>query len=64
MTLIDFRRASGFRGVSIFPSNAVFEVADDAFLGIDDILSRGGDDLGLDVDKTGHLVLVEGKDFD
>jgi len=33
-------------------------------LGVDDLLSRSGDDLGLDVDASGHLVLVEGRDFD
>ncbi|MEO3430548.1 hypothetical protein AAFN88_16960 [Pelagibius sp. CAU 1746] len=36
----------------------------DRFLKVDDLLSRGGDDLGLDVDPSGRLVLVEGRDFD
>lgn len=33
-------------------------------LAIDDVLSYSGDDLGLEVDETGHLVLVEGVDFE
>lgn len=37
---------------------------DAAFLRVDDLLSRSGDDLGLDVDARGRLILVEGRDFD
>ncbi|WP_193368138.1 hypothetical protein [Pelagibius marinus] len=37
---------------------------DTVFLRVDDLLSRSGDDLGLDIDASGHLVLVEGRDFD
>jgi hypothetical protein len=33
-------------------------------LELDDLLSFGGDDLGLDVDPSGHLVLTEGVDFE
>jgi len=33
-------------------------------LTLDDVLTYSGDDLGLEVDDTGHLVLVEGVDFE
>ena len=52
MTLFDFRAPADSS-----PDDVVF-------LGVDDLLSRSGDDLGLDVDASGHLVLVEGRDFD
>lgn len=58
MTLSDFRSDWGFR------PTVPFETAEEDALGIDDLLSRSGDDLGLEVDATGHLVLVEGRDFD
>lgn len=55
MTLFDYRASS-----------VLFIDADRASgqLQIDDVLSFGGDDLGLDVDSSGHLVLTEGVDFD
>ena len=33
-------------------------------LEVDDLLSRASQDLGLDKDKAGYLVLIEGIDFD
>ena len=55
MTLFDFR-ASGDPppGLDL----------DSDRLELDDVLSFGGDDLGLDVDSSGHLVLTEGVDFE
>ncbi len=52
MTLFDFRPPA-----DPSPGDAVS-------LGVDDLLSRSGDDLGLDVDARGRLILVEGRDFD
>jgi hypothetical protein len=47
-----------------FPAPAVPPPEDAVILEVDDLLSRSGDDLGLDVDASGHLILVEGRDFD
>ena len=58
MTLLDFRRSGDCR------PQPPGEPAGDDSLGLDDLVSRSGDDLGLDVDPAGQLVLVEGCDFD
>jgi hypothetical protein len=55
MTLFDFRSTGG-----IAPDSET----GDGHLELDDVLSFGGDDLGLDVDSSGHLVLTEGVDFE
>lgn len=55
MTLFEFRNTGGALQVS---------EAGDSPLELDDVLSFGGDDLGLDVDSSGHLVLTEGVDFE
>lgn len=58
MTVIDFCAFAASRPPP--PGGA----AEDGALELDDLVSRGGDDLAFDVDATGHLVLVEGSDFD
>ena len=55
MTLYDYR-ASG--------ALVLGDESGGSRLEIDDVLSFGGDDLGLDVDSNGHLVLTEGVDFE
>lgn len=52
MTVIDFREA------------ALRQQLRQALIRIDDVLSRGSEDLGLDVDKAGYLVLTEGEDLE
>ena len=34
------------------------------YLELDEVLSRGGNDLGIEIDSEDFLVLVEGSDFD
>ena len=58
MALFDFRESADFR-----PLPPTDPAGDDS-LGLDDLVSRSGDDLSFDVDPTGHLVLIEGCDFD
>lgn len=58
MTLIDMNELFGLR------SNSAAGLSPDRFLCPDDVLSDSDDDLGLDVDKEGHLVLVGGRDLD
>jgi hypothetical protein len=55
MTLFDFRTNRPLQQGGEF---------DRGSLELDDLLSFGGDDLGLDVDSDGHLVLTEGVDFE
>ena len=55
MTLFDFRTRSVLLQGPEPDSNS---------LELDDVLSFGGDDLGLDIDSSGHLVLTEGVDFE
>jgi hypothetical protein len=55
MTLFDFRASGGLPPGLDLESDR---------LELDDLLSFGGDDLGLDVDSSGHLVLTEGVDFE
>ena len=57
MTLFDNRESGGLRPQ---PSG---EPGGDS-LGLDDLVSRSGDDLDLEIDATGQLVLIEGRDFD
>ncbi|WP_299396717.1 hypothetical protein [Pelagibius sp.] len=52
MNVIDFREAAARQGVRT------------ARLDMDDVLSRGSQDLGLDEDNAGFLVLTEGEDFE
>lgn len=52
MTVIDFREA------------ALRQQLRQALIKMDDVLSRGSEDLGLDVDKAGYLVLTEGEDLE
>ena len=58
MTLFDNRESGGLRPQ---PSG---DSGGGESLGLDDLVSRSGDDLDLEVDATGHLVLIEGRDFD
>ena len=55
MTLFEYRNTGALLPVS---------EAGGSHLEIDDVLSFGGDDLGLDIDSSGHLVLTEGVDFE
>ena len=55
MTLFEFRTGSVLLQ-DIEPGGSHLE--------LDDLLSFGGDDLGLDIDAKGHLVLTEGVDFE
>ena len=55
MTLFDYRASDAM---------LLGSAAGSRFLELDDLLSFGGDDLGLDIDLSGHLVLTEGVDFD
>ncbi|GAB4372245.1 MAG: hypothetical protein Kow00114_33600 [Kiloniellaceae bacterium] len=58
--------------MSVFDASGAAELRPDgrwpqdggASLDIDEILSRGGDDLGLEVDGDGYLTLIEGSDFE
>jgi len=52
MNVIDFREAAARQGLRT------------AWLEVDDVLSRGSQDLGLDEDSAGFLVLTEGEDFE
>lgn len=52
MNVIDFREAAARQGLRT------------AWLDMDDVLSRGSQDLGLDEDSAGFLVLTEGEDLD
>ena len=54
MTLFDYRASDA----------VMLGSAGSRFLELDDLLSFGGDDLGLDIDLSGHLVLTEGVDFE
>jgi len=56
--LFDLRALGGLR-----PQPPAAPANEDS-LALDDLVSRGGDGLGLDVDATGYLVLIEGRDFD
>ena len=58
MTLYDFRGAEA-AWIEAPPAPDA-----GAGLGIDDLLSGCGDDLGIDVDGGGCLVLIEGCDFE
>jgi hypothetical protein len=55
MTLFEFRASGGLPpGLDLGSGH----------LELDDVLSFGGDELGLDIDSSGHLVLTEGVDFE
>lgn len=56
MSPIELRELFGLR------QNGLAGLSYDRILKVDDLLSRGSDDLGLDVDASGYLVLVEGGD--
>lgn len=58
MTLIDMNELFGLR------PNGSAGLSPDRFLYPDDVLSDSEDDLGLDVDNKGHLILVGGRDLD
>lgn len=51
MTVIDFQAAIQQRAAG-------------GRLDIDDLVLRGSEELGLEVDTEGYLVLTEGEDFD
>jgi hypothetical protein len=44
--------------------NGAFRQRETDCLELDDLVSRAGDDLGLEVDAVGYLVLTEGEDFE
>ncbi|NIA68993.1 hypothetical protein HBA54_10350 [Pelagibius litoralis] len=52
MTVIDFQAA------------AIQHRAPAVRLDLDDLVLRGSEELGLEVDTEGYLVLTEGEDFD
>ncbi len=58
MSLFDFSGAEDFRPDGFWPPS------EGASLDINEVLSRGSDDLGLEVGTDGYLVLIEGSDFD
>lgn len=52
-----------FRGASDAWADSLQSTTSDSTLSLDDVLSYASDDLGLEVDESGHLVLTEGIDF-
>lgn len=56
MTLLEFRGVAEAWSESLQPS--------EPSLTLDDVLSYSSDDLGLEVDDTGNLILIEGVDFE
>lgn len=51
MTVIDFQAAREQRAAT-------------SSIDIDDLVLRGSEELGLEVDTAGYLVLTEGEDFE
>ncbi|MGF1594494.1 MAG: hypothetical protein ACFCUW_14510 [Kiloniellaceae bacterium] len=60
--MLDFRMPRGLRADAGISSSD--QAAGGGRLELDDLLSFGGDDLGLEVDESGCLVLTEGADFE
>jgi hypothetical protein len=56
MKLFDFRRSPAYR------PDGVWQLEQGDSLKVDDLLSRGSDDLGLEVGSDGFLQLTEGVD--
>jgi len=53
-----------FRGQSDAWTDSLQPATSDSSLSLDDVLSYGSDDLGLEVDDSAYLILTEGHDFD
>ena len=51
-------------GADDFKPDRVWPQSDGDYIEIDELLSRSGGDLVLDVDPAGYLLLIEGADFD
>jgi hypothetical protein len=62
MTLFDFRMPRGSQPDA--GACSLGQAAGGDCLELDDLLSFGGDDLGLEVDESGCLMLTEGADFE